>query len=185
MEKLISKKLLTSIGFNDDFKSTRLLNEAKTTLNSRKKFSYETSIFLSHKHSDTEIIKQVITLLNELGVSVYVDWQDYEIPKTTDGSTATRIKNKIIENDKFILLATEDAINSKWCNWELGFGDASKFPKNIAVMPITNNEDSIFSGSEYLQIYPVITSEYYFTSGSYYVEYKGTKIKLQDWLKQK
>lgn len=184
MEKLVSRHLLSSLKSVNQQKSTRLFSEAKDKLKTRKKYSYETSVFLSHKHSDIEIIEQAINLLNELGVSVYVDWQDYEIPKTTDGSTATRIKAKIVENEKFILLATEDAINSKWCNWELGYGDAYKFPKNIAVMPITNNIDSIFSGSEYLQIYPIITSAYYYTTGTYYVEYKGKKITLQEWLKQ-
>lgn len=119
-----------------------------------------------------------------LGVSVYVDWQDYGIPKTTDGSTAIRIKNKIKENDKFILLATEDAIAFKWCNWELGYGDACKYSKHIAIMPITDKEDSSFSGTEYLQTYPVITSEYYYLTGTYYVEYESSKIKLEEWLQQ-
>ena len=52
-------------------------------------------------------------------------------------------------------------------------------------MPITENEDNSFSGSEYLQIYPVITSEYFYTTGTYYVEFAGQKTKLEDWLKQK
>lgn len=184
MEKLISKYLLSSLKNVDEQKSKRLFSEAQNKLKTRKKFAFETSVFLSHKHSDTEIIEQAINLLNELGVSVYVDWQDYEIPKTTDGSTATRIKSKIVENEKFILLATEDAINSKWCNWELGYGDACKFPKDIAVMPITNNIDSVFSGSEYLKIYPIITTANYYNSGIYYVEYKGKKLTLKEWLRQ-
>ena len=123
--------------------------------------------------------------MNKLGVSVYVDWQDYEMPKNTNGTTATKIKEKIRQNDKFILLATESAINSKWCNWELGYGDAHKYFKNIAILPITNNEDNSFSGTEYLQIYPVITSEYFYITGKYYVEFAGEKIKIEDWLKQK
>lgn len=49
------------------------------------------------------------------------------MPKVTSAETATRIKDRISRCDKFILLATNGAIDSKWCNWELGFGDA----KNI------------------------------------------------------
>ena len=52
-------------------------------------------------------------------------------------------------------------------------------------MPITEKEDNSFSGSEYLQIYPLITSEYLFTIGTYYVEFEGQKTKLEDWLKDK
>ena len=144
------------------------------------------------------IIKQAITLLNKLGVSVYVDWLDSGMPKYTDGSTAKRIKDKIRQNDKFILLATESAINSKWCNWELGLGDAAKYINNIALFPINKSSQS-FYGSEYLRIYPRIeyqdgttkyTSGFYIPSG-YYVIYpvdeSGNSIiySLKDWLKRK
>lgn len=145
----------------------------------------EVSVFLSHKHEEKQIIKDTIILLTKLGVDVYVDWQDEGMPKTTSGVTAKNIKDKIKQCDKFILLATEAAIASKWCNWELGFGDAQKYESNIAIMPITEKEESSFSGSEYLQIYPVITSEYYYKTGNYFVEFKNTKICLQDWLKRK
>lgn len=184
MEKLISKQLLSKVTSGSINESQKFFSEAEAKLK-RGKYYSETSVFLSHKHGETEIIKQAIALLNKLGVLVYVDWQDYGIPKITDGSTAIRIKNKIKENQKFILLATEDAIASKWCNWELGLGDAFKFPENIAIMPITNSENSQFSGNEYLQTYPIITSEYYYLTGTYYVEFKGKKIRLEDWLNSK
>ena len=54
---------------------------------------------------------------------------------------------------------------------------------SIAIMPITEKRGDIFSGSEYLQIYPIIKTEYYYSLGSYYVEYNGKKIKLENWLK--
>lgn len=106
------------------------------------------------------------------------------MPSNTDGSTAVRIKEKINENKKFILLATENAINSKWCNWELGYGDARKYHEDIAILPITDNEDNVWSGNEYLQIYPIITFQYQYTFGNYYVEFKGKQILLADWLRQ-
>ncbi len=184
MKNLISKKLLSKVRNENLNESVKMFSQAEEK-RKRAKYSFETSVFLSHKHDEKEIIKQAITLLNKLGVSVYVDWLDSGMPKYTDGSTAKRIKDKIRQNDKFILLATESAINSKWCNWELGYGDAYKYSKDIAIMPITENEDNSFSGSEYLQIYPVITSEYFYTTGTYYVEFAGQKTKLEDWLKQK
>lgn len=184
MEKLISKPHLEKL-INRNIEESQAIFLNAQESRKRKKYSYETSIFLSHKHSEKDIIEQVIVLLAKLGVYVYVDWMDNAMPAYTNEFTAKRIKQKIAEMDKFILLATESAIASKWCNWELGIGDVHKYFKNIAIMPITNKEDGVFSGNEYLQIYPIITSEYYYSIGSYYVEFDGKKIKLEEWIKQK
>lgn len=184
MKNLISRQLLNKEKQQNPNESIRIFSEAKNK-QQRNKYSFEISVFLSHKHDEKVIVESVITMLNKLGVEVYVDWQDEGIPKDTNGWTASIIKQKITKNDKFIFLATENAINSKWCNWELGFGDALKFQQNIAIMPITDKEDNQFTGNEYLQIYPVITSEYVYSIGTYYVEFENVKIRLEDWLKKK
>ena len=106
------------------------------------------------------------------------------MPSVTSGETAERIKNKIRNCKKFILIATEAAIASKWCNWELGYGDAFRFPNDIAIMPIKESRDRIFTGSEYLQIYPIVTNEYQYILGTYYVMYQGEKISLKNWLQR-
>ena len=106
MKNLISKKLLSKVRNENLNESVKMFSQAEEK-RKRAKYSFETSVFLSHKHDEKEIIKQAITLLNKLGVSVYVDWLDSGMPKYTDGSTAKRIKDKIRQNDKFILLATE------------------------------------------------------------------------------
>lgn len=181
MSDYISKEFLNEVRVKKDFHSS--LNES---INARKRnaYSYEITVFLSHKHSDKPILESVIALLNGLGVYVYVDWDDDGMPSTTSGYTAQRIKQKIRDCKKFILLATEDAIASKWCNWELGYGDAFRYRDNIAIMPIPEKRNSIFSGNEYLQIYPIIKTEYNYSLGSYFVEYNGEKIKLENWLRQ-
>lgn len=154
----------------------------------------KTTIFLSHKHDDNdENLFNAIEFLNDFGVSVYVDWLDERMPKVTSGETATKIKDKIKQNDKFILLATEEAINSKWCNWELGLGDAAKYEKNIALLPVKkDNRD--YTGSEYLNIYPYIDYQNglnHYKNGSfipegYYIYYpdSNTITALKDWLKK-
>lgn len=153
-------------------------------------------IFLSHKHDEASILQDVIAFLNNEGVDVYVDWMDEDMPAHTSGETATRLKEKIRKANKFILLATPNAINSKWCNWELGLGDAAKYIDNIALFPINRTYQS-FSGSEYLGIYPRIeyqdgTTTYllgnYIPKG-YYVIYpsvnnSSTIYSLKDWLKK-
>jgi len=125
-----------------------------------------------------------------------VDWLDDGMPKTTSGITAVRIKEKIKENDKFILLATEAAISSKWCNWELGLGDAAKYINNIAILPIKKDYTD-FSGNEYLQIYPYIVNldssgfinNSYKSAGAYVVfpKLNGDEkiVSLEEWLKSK
>lgn len=154
--------------------------------------SYKTTIFLSHKHDELEALDGAISFLKKEGIDVYVDWLDGGMPKDTSGETAKRIKQKIKENDKFILLASEGAINSKWCNWELGLGDAAKYISNIALLPV-EKDNTRYSGAEYLQIYPYI--EYQngynkYTTGAYipkgyYIKYPdSTIIPLKNWLKK-
>ena len=182
MEKLISRDLLSNVqSFSKQFGNTVFEAKAKRQ---RTKFSFETSVFLSHKHGETEIINQVVALFSGLGVGLYIDWEDNGFPTSTDGSTAQRLKKKISETDKFVLLATETAIASKWCNWELGYGDSCKYPRNIAIMPILEVPDTTFPGSEYLQMYPIITSAFNHLPIKYYVEHNNQKLGLEEWLAQ-
>jgi hypothetical protein len=141
------------------------------------------TVFLSHKHDEVEVLEEVISLLKNCGVSVYVDWMDEGMPKTTSGLTAIKLKQKITDCRKFIFLGTEGAIASKWCNWELGLGDAKKYPLHIAVIPIADSAGQ-YSGSEYLQIYPVIKTLYNSIKGDYVVEWNGMSEPLSDWLKR-
>ena len=119
------------------------------------------------------------------------------MPAITSGKTAQNIKDRIIKCNKFILLATNGAIESKWCNWELGYGDAQKYKKYIALFPMKPKDayDFDYKGSEYMQIYPYICyfdgTETY-TNGNpiikgYYVRYKENYsyyiIPLEDWFK--
>lgn len=130
------------------------LNESLRNYSSESK-AYKTTVFLSHKHDEKDKLEGAIAFLRNFGISIYVDWLDEGMPKTTSGETAEKLKLRIRHNDKFILLATEAAIESKWCNWELGLGDAAKFLDNIALLPVKKDFRD-FSGSEYLQIYPYI-----------------------------
>lgn len=151
-------------------------------------------VFLSHKHDEQETLQGVVAFLKEEGVDVYVDWMDSSMPAYTNAETAHSLKQKIKIADKFILVATPNAINSKWCNWELGLGDAAKYKEHIALLPINET----FRGAEYLAIYPYIDYEngnnkyidgHYIQRG-YYVKYKldngNTSLTpLKDWLKSK
>ncbi len=174
----------------EQLKQSREGSEYTTILNEARRVRYYgipsqgITVFLSHKHDEMAVLEDVICMLKSLGISLYVDWLDEGMPKDTCGETACRIKKKIKECKKFILLATEGAIASKWCNWELGYGDAQKYLDNIAIMPITERRRETFPGSEYLQIYPVVKSDYEYLVTGCYVEYEGKRISLIDWLKR-
>lgn len=183
------------------FEQGEFRNFAKESLTESRVPIYEysqlqTSVFISHKHDDLEDLKGIIGFLeNEYGVKAYIDSRDPSMPKKTSGETATNIKDRIKKCDKFILLATNGAIESKWCNWELGYGDAQKFHDNIALFPMKpkGTYDSEYKGSEYMQIYPYIvycngTEKY--SNGSYlkqgyYVYYpdKDGITSLKNWFK--
>ena len=60
----------------------------------------------------------------------YIDSRDLSMPKIISGETAEKIKDRIKKCKRFILLATDGAVESKWCNWELGFADAIKGKKS-------------------------------------------------------
>jgi hypothetical protein len=139
---------------NIDRSSSKSLNESLLEYKSINETN-KTNIFLSHKHDELEYLDGAIALFRSLNINIYVDWLDEEMPKTTSGETATIIKEKIKQCDKFILLATEAAIASIWCNWELGLGDAAKYIKNIALFPVRKVNQN-YTGNEYLQIYPSI-----------------------------
>ena len=157
-----------------------ILNKARSFSN---KSSAKTSIFLSHSHHDSSYVENIVVLLSKIGVDVYVDWMDDNMPKETSGKTAALLKQKIKENDKFIFLATNNSIDSKWCNWEIGFGDAYKYINKIALFPLKDDYTD-WKGNEYLQIYPYIMESDY-TTDSYKVVFPdGKEMSIQEWLKQ-
>lgn len=146
--------------------------------------TYTTSVFLSHSHLDADYVKDIVAFLRNQGVSCYVDWMDDTMPEKTSGVTAIIIKEKITDNDKFIFLATNNSLVSKWCNWEVGYGDARKYLNKIALLPLKDDYGE-WKGNEYLQIYPYIY-ESDSSRGTYWVKYPdGTVVSFSDWLKRK
>lgn len=152
------------------------------SINESRSFSKSTattSIFLSHAHDDRKLIAQAKTIFEHLNIRIYVDWADETMPKITSGVTAQKIKKQIISNDKFVLLATNRAVASKWCNWEVGYGDATKLNSgNMALLPLADNSGT-WNGNEYLQIYPRIET---MPSGVVVIYPNGQSEPITNWL---
>ena len=141
--------------------------------------SVQVTIFLSHSHKDRELVKPAIAFLQSHGVTVYVDWQDGEMPDVVSGETAKKIKEKIRQHQKFLVLVTENSKDSRWVPWELGFADPVKGMDCIATLPVAENHD--FAQNEYMKIYPKL---YYVTDTWYIWRDDPIKItKLTDWLR--
>ncbi|MVX37218.1 toll/interleukin-1 receptor domain-containing protein [Myroides sp. LoEW2-1] len=192
MSFISESKLASYRTRTETFSADNIVNLKESTYSDKSR----PMIFLSHKHDEQTILQDVIAFLKDEGVDVYVDWMDSSMPAYTNAETAHKLKQKIKVADKFILLATQSAINSKWCNWELGLGDAEKYINNIALFPI-NRSNQVFYGAEYLRIYPRIeyqdgSTQYiggaYIPKG-YYVFYPEDKdgnsrlLPLKKWLK--
>ena len=197
------KKIFTSGEFNDYKRIS--LNESRQPISDTIRHFYdsnihytkrETTVFISHKHDDLDDLKGIIGFLEQnYNVKCYIDSRDPSMPKITSGETATRIKQRIKQCDKFVLLASNGAIESKWCNWELGYGDAQKFKDHIALFPFKKKEE-IYKGSEYMEIYPYIVKSYgdetymgAFLRPGYYVctkdqDGRDSFISLKTWLER-
>jgi len=135
------------------------LNEARGIISEISNYQKKTTVFISHKHDDLEDLKGIIGFLEKnYKIKAYIDSQDPSMPKKTSSQTAEIIKGRIKQCDRFILLATNGAVESKWCNWELGFGDAMKYKDYIALFPMKpeGTYDSQYKGHEYMGIYPYI-----------------------------
>ncbi|WP_198971765.1 toll/interleukin-1 receptor domain-containing protein [Xylophilus sp. ASV27] len=121
----------------------RSLNEART-------LGVKTA-FLCHSHHDANLAKGLVQLLSDAGWRVYIDWQDAEMPDTPNRETAQRIKQKIVDLEYFLFLATPKSMASRWCPWEIGYADGRKQLDRILIVPTEDGAQT--HGNEYLQLY--------------------------------
>lgn len=140
------------------------------------------TVFLSHRHSeDQSLIKKVKGFFAEQGATVYIDWLDKDMPEVTGAETAEKLKTKIKQCKKFVILATPESIKSIWIPWEIGLADQIKGFANMAILPIVDDENT-WDQREYYRLYSRITE---IEQGWCVVkpENKFTGDKLTDWLR--
>jgi hypothetical protein len=167
------RTMAASLGLNESALASKGLNKQAS--------SYKT-VFLSHSHDDRPLVEPIRRLLAGQGVILYVDWKDPEMPPVTNPDTARKIKRRIIDADKFVMLASNRSLRSRWVPWELGIGDTAKNLTNVAVFPVTPDYGT-WEGSEYVGIYSRIEKA---DSGQLAVFEPGmnTGILLKDWLER-
>ena len=150
----------------------------------RHQFAAQAAVFLSHSHQDKELVEPAIASLMKQGVVVYVDWKDPAMPAITSPTTAAAIKVRIKECRKFVLLASDNGLVSKWVPWELGIADSQNGMEHVVILPVTDYPQS-WPGSEYVGIYDRIEKR---SSGSLVVVKPGQDVwqgmTLAEWLKR-
>jgi len=129
-----------------------VLKEEVATAKTRTSFD----IFLSHSTSDAEIILGVKGVLEDYGKTVYVDWlEDPQLDRSNvTPATAEVIRLRMRQCKSLIYVHTANSRSSKWMPWELGYFDG--FNGAVAILPITQNQQSNYEGQEYLGIYPYL-----------------------------
>ena len=150
VENQLRKGYSGSIYDSFDTKVKTILNES---LNQQSTFSATTKtydIFLSHSSSDAGLVVGLKLELEDLGYSVYVDWiEDPKLSRANVTKDTALVLQARMKQCKTLLYAfSENATNSKWMPWELGYFDGIK--GTVAVLPISRTNKSNIQGSEYL-----------------------------------
>lgn len=156
---LITRGYFSNYRISDSFsRINEAYNRTRTFSTGSISSASGTTVFISHKHDDLDDLQDFISYLHkEYNILPYIDSMDKGMPKNTCAETATRIKSVIANCQKFILLATNKALFSKWCNWEVGIADKTKlYSNNMAILPMKDDNTSFYLGNEYLEIYPFI-----------------------------
>jgi len=112
-------------------------------------------VFLSHAYQDADTIHGVRSIIESLGLTVYVDWIDdagLDRAKVTS-KTAQVLRERMKTSSCLVYVHSANAAHSVWMPWELGYFDAFK-PSHVWILPLVAESDSEFKGQEYLGLYP-------------------------------
>lgn len=148
-----------------------------------------TDVFLSHSSTDKDVLPQVIGFLEKHGAKVYIDKADKELPQKTSAETGVKLKERIAQCPKFIVLVTANSKSSRWIPWELGIADEKKKLPNIALLPdVGNQANADWPEQEYLGLYPRIVKETFKGQATpvwmVLDHHNNTGTELSEWLKR-
>lgn len=114
-------------------------------------------VFLSYSSGEPqEVLVGVIALLEDRGLSVYIDkYSDPQLsPVNVTQKTAQILRDRMRNSNSLLYLYSQHSTRSRWMPWELGFFDGLK--GSVGVLPVTQNQEETFKGEEYLNLYPYV-----------------------------
>jgi hypothetical protein len=135
--------------------STRSLAESTMRKSAQVAMSTRFDVFLSHAYEDAEVIRGVATLLEDDGLSVYIDWRvDAEVDRSrVTAANADLLRQRMDHCETLLYASTTASPNSKWMPWELGYFDGKSSGK-VGILPVLQSASDTFVGQEYLGLYP-------------------------------
>lgn len=136
----------------ESFADSPELTKSAAQYNFSKAAAAQVTIFLSHSHKDRKMVNGLIKSLSKYGVTLYVDWNDSNMPRITNRETAANIKQQIADQRLFMVLATQNALASRWVPWEIGVADKTKGEGRMFIIPVADASGR-YDGNEYLQLY--------------------------------
>ncbi len=112
-------------------------------------------IFLSHRYADKVELVGLMRMLEDMNLTVFVDWREYsELSRQhVTRVTAAMLKKDMSRCRTLLFAVTSTASQSIWMPWELGLFDGMK--SRVAIVPLTEHGKDI-PGQEYLELYPWI-----------------------------
>lgn len=118
-------------------------------------------IFISHSFADANDILKMKQIIEGMGYSTYVDWiNDRQLNRSNvNKDTANILRFRMSKCKSLFFITSDNASNSKWMPWELGYFDALK--NKVAILPIlqSNTVTDAYEGQEYLGLYPYVTKD--------------------------
>ena len=135
--------------------SNRSVAESHMTTSAAAPMGTLYDIFLSHSYEDAEVIAGIKVLVEQEGLSVYVDWiEDAQADRSKVTAKTAEMLRQRMRHCRFLLFATSKASpSSKWMPWELGYFDGLRQDR-VGILPIVASDGGSFNGQEYLGLYP-------------------------------
>lgn len=108
-------------------------------------------VFISHQRNDKTVAKAIADYILKAGVDVYFDEYDTSIDINNPKSVVKAIQNGIRRSTHMLCLLSNNAMQSKWMPWEIGYGY-----DRTDLVGLTVKEISESTLPEYLQIIPIL-----------------------------
>lgn len=108
-------------------------------------------IFISHQKKDSQAAKQIADYLLEAGINVYFDEYDNTLDLDDPYSIVRGIKNGLNHSTHLLVLLSENALESKWIPWEIGYAYDNKVIISLTLKAIAG-----WKLPEYLKITKII-----------------------------
>ena len=106
-------------------------------------------VFISHQQNDKTAARLIADYLISCGIDVYFDEYDGNINRSNPQSVVSAIKAGLQKSTHLMCLLSENALQSKWVPWEVGYGYEHK------VFCVKLKDVAFYSLPEYLQVVPV------------------------------